>query len=301
MKIVVRKDVYNELIKSLFNPGVHPRGAGGKFITKLAPDTGANGGPNIKDDNKVTIRNYEYYNEEGFKICISKLEVSQEIAEMYKNGEFGYKFKPGLVSVSALRKDAGKRNKAIKDDETIIPSKSFTYNDHKIFAAELRKLFGQIQNHLSRNKITCPSIDNKKVIINVGLSVGHLEEHEISIQHERAKFIHFIPDLIQKGELLAKQLIPDGNGGANIRYDLTGCCKVDGKFYAVTLILEEDKNNLLHITLFDKEIQKSISMSASVGTLDTLTMKADLVPCSNTLFVYGIDYLSKSLTKQDYY
>ena len=44
MVIVVRKDVYIEILKKsiIWNEGLHPRGVGGKFITKLAPDKGDN-------------------------------------------------------------------------------------------------------------------------------------------------------------------------------------------------------------------------------------------------------------------
>ena len=44
MIIVVRKDVYIEILKKsiIWNEGLHPRGVGGKFITKLAPDKGDN-------------------------------------------------------------------------------------------------------------------------------------------------------------------------------------------------------------------------------------------------------------------
>lgn len=51
MRILVRKDVYFEIMKSLFNSGEHPRGAGGKFIHKFAPDTGANGGGSSNNSN----------------------------------------------------------------------------------------------------------------------------------------------------------------------------------------------------------------------------------------------------------
>lgn len=54
MKVVVRKDVYFEIMKSLFNPGEHPRGAGGKFIHKLAPNTGL-GGSNIQSNTQRRI------------------------------------------------------------------------------------------------------------------------------------------------------------------------------------------------------------------------------------------------------
>ena len=43
MKFLVRKDVYFQIQKALFNSSEHPRGIGGKFIKKLAPDTGLSG------------------------------------------------------------------------------------------------------------------------------------------------------------------------------------------------------------------------------------------------------------------
>ena len=44
MKLVVKKSVYQEILKSLFDSSEHPRGAGGKFIKKLSPNTGLGGG-----------------------------------------------------------------------------------------------------------------------------------------------------------------------------------------------------------------------------------------------------------------
>lgn len=53
MRLLVRKDVFIQICKSLFNSSDHPRGAGGKFITKFAPDTGHNGGGLTKQNSGI--------------------------------------------------------------------------------------------------------------------------------------------------------------------------------------------------------------------------------------------------------
>lgn len=290
MKLLIQKSVCDEIMKSYIARWGYP----GHYRYKyLQPDKGDNSHGYSTEDktssSKAKLKKLEFFDENDHKIVMSNVEVPKDVADRYNKGEFGYKFKPGLATVTALRKDAGKHTKAIKDNETVIPNINFNYSDKNVFHGQMKKLFNSVQTYLARNKVKCPAIKNMGVVVNPGLSLGHLESHEYVIQEERAKFIHFIPEIITNGKLVASQLIIDKNGKPQVRHDLTGSCKVDGKFYAVTLILQEGEDNLLHITLFESEIQKSISMSASVGTLDTLTKKAVLVSGSNTLFVYGLD------------
>ena len=53
MRLLVRKDVFIQIYKSLFNSSDHPRGAGGKFIMKFAPDTGHGGGGLTKQNSGI--------------------------------------------------------------------------------------------------------------------------------------------------------------------------------------------------------------------------------------------------------
>ena len=75
MKLCVRKDIYNQINKSLFNASEHPRGIGGKFIKKLAPNTGVNSS-NLSD---VKHEGDYVLNKDGTK---DFGEITEEIAKI---------------------------------------------------------------------------------------------------------------------------------------------------------------------------------------------------------------------------
>lgn len=295
MRIVCRKDVYIEIMKSLFNPGDHPRGSGGKFIHKFSPDTGLNGGVSSSKDENYVEMDCDVYDSGKNTYITKKLLVREDIADLYNQGKIFYKF-PAYTSKTTKRNFAAKvLCNLITETEIKEPDKPIKNAD-----AYVRVQMQKVQNAFSypeRGK--CKALNDRKVKVEYMTSTKHItnkaSENEKFL---RGKAVKFIPEIIeQEGVRVGSELVEYPKGYASLRHDIVGKCFIDNSEWWVSVILVDEPKDTLHLTIFTEEIHKSLRHDTSVGIIgDFSTGRESLKSISQSSNVNGIDNLSKSIT-----
>ena len=298
-KIKVRKDVVEEMIKKIekSNPNhdAFGRFTFGKKI--LAPDTGANGSVsnNNKNGDNITYTEMNCVINDDNKRITKRLKVRDDLVDFIKNGKVFYKF-PRFPSKTQKRNFvADKLCDVIKDTEIKEPEKEIKNTD-----AYLRVQLQQVQNIFAKKERgKCKALNNRKVKVEYKTVVKHLTDKTSEEEkRKRGKAIRFIPEIVEdKGYEVGCELVESPKGFAALRHDIVGKCEIDGVEYWVSVILVDKPDNLLQLTIFTDEIQKSFRHDTSVGIIgDSSTGRASLESISKSSFVYGIDNSSMPIT-----
>ena len=292
-KIKVRKDVAEEIIKKA---NFYPHQKHGWFGFKLAPDTGANGGSGVNQAKKnITYTEMDCDVTENKKTVTKRLKVRDDLVDFIKQGKVFYKF-PRFTSKTQKRNFAAdKQCDVIKDTEIKEPDIYIKNTD-----AYLRVQLQKVQELFSKpNRGLCKALNNRKVKVEYKTITKHLTDKTSDAEkRKRGSVIRFIPEIIEsKGYKVGCELVEYPKGYAALRHDVVGKCLVDGVENWVSLILEDQPNNLLQITIFTEEIQKSFRHDTSVGIIGgSLSGRASLEPISKSSNVYGIDNSSMPIT-----
>ena len=300
-KIKVRKDVAEQVksklqaSKTIEKANFYPHQKHGWFGFKLAPDMGASGGGNTNTSEEDDYTEMECTVNEKNKKVTKKLKVRNDIAKLINDGKVFYKF-PRLTSKTQKRNFAAdKLCDVIKETEIEEPDKEITNAD-----TYLRVQLQKVQNLFAeKNRGKCKALNNRKVKVEYKTVAKHLTDKiNEEEKRKRAKAVRFIPEIIEdKGYKVGSELVESPKGYAALRYDIVGKCEIDGNENWVSIILVDKPDNLLHLTIFTEEIQKSFRHDTSVGIIDdSYTGLASQESISKSSFVYGIDSLSMPIT-----
>lgn len=269
------------------------------FGKKLAPNTGINGGSSTtipKKTHTEKIMNVDITDNKG-NVSTKSLKVKDFVEDKINNKQIGYKY-PSLKSKTEKRKFAVKHTcKLIDKTEIKIPDEKITKsNCDSIFREKLQEVINIFKDP---KRGICPVIDNKKVILKYEVSGKHVT-NKLSVDEkiERAEAVRFIPEIVEKeGHLLGCELV-ENRGYADIHYELIGKCKFsDGTIHRVSVVVADKGDDLLHLTIYGKDIQKSFRHDTSDGIFGASSSIVKNLEANSTSFsVFGIDILSKSIT-----
>lgn len=300
-KYKAKKEVVEQITHNIEKSNSN-RDALGRFTfgkKLLAPDTGANGGSSVsisKRTHTEKVMNVDITDNKG-NVSTKSLKVKDFVEEKINKKQIGYKY-PSLKSKTEKRNFAVKHTcKLIDKTEIKIPDEKITKsNCDSIYRAKLQEVVNIFKDP---KRGICPAIDNKKVIVKYEVSGKHVT-NKLSTDEkiERAEAVRFIPEIIEKeGHLLGSELV-ENRGYADVHYELIGKCKFsDGTIHRVSVVVADRGDDLLHLTIYGKDIQKSFRHDTSDGIIGASSSIVKNLEANSTSFsVFGIDILSKSIT-----